>query len=198
MGIWDYVKAMGLQEDEERRTIRCDERLRQIFNTETLFFPQAAERIIPHLHPLPAIRLPYTIRVDEAFHSNPEPTVYDIQVTIEDPLRPLIFKMTQNPDHQASLRNINKIDDDLAVLVQATLHHKSRHAFFKSMSDDPKKFMDRWMNSQKKDLSVLLAEVEKGDVAGMEFAKGGDDGVWNADVVREAVRYRLARAEAVR
>lgn len=198
MGIWDYVKAMGLQEDEERRTIRCDERLRQIFNTETLFFPQAAERIIPHLHPLPPIRLPYTIRVDEAFHSNPEPTVYDIQVTIEDPLRPLIFKMTQNPEHQAALRQINRIDDELAVLVQAILHHKSRHAFFKSMSEDPKKFMDRWMTSQKKDLSVLLAEVEKGDVAGMEFAKGGDDGVWNAEVVREAVRYRLARAEAVR
>ena len=30
MGIWEYVKAMGLQEDEERRTIRCDERLRQV------------------------------------------------------------------------------------------------------------------------------------------------------------------------
>ena len=30
MGIWDYVKAMGLQEDEEKRSIRCDERLRQV------------------------------------------------------------------------------------------------------------------------------------------------------------------------
>lgn len=30
MGIWDYVKAMGLQEDEEKRTVRCDERLRQV------------------------------------------------------------------------------------------------------------------------------------------------------------------------
>lgn len=198
MGIWDYVKAMGLQEDEERRTIRCDERLRQIFNTETLFFPQAAERLVPHLHPLPPVRLPYTIRVDEAFHSNPEPTVYDIQVTIEDPLRALILKMTQNPEHQATLRQISRVDDELAVLVQAIQHHKSRHTFFSSMSKDPKAFMDRWMNSQKKDLSVLLAEVERGDVAGMEFAKGGDDGVWNADVVREAVRYRLARAEAVK
>lgn len=198
MGIWDYVKAMGLQEDEERRTIRCDERLRQIFNTETLFFPQAAERLVPHLHPLPPVRLPYTIRVDEAFHSNPEPTVYDIQVTIEDPLRALILKMTQNPEHQNALRHITRVDDELAVLVQAIQHHKSRHAFFRSMSEDPKAFMDRWMNSQKKDLSVLLAEVERGDVAGMEFAKGGDEGVWNADVVREAVRYRLARAEAVK
>jgi len=198
MGIWDYVKAMGLQEDEERRTIRCDERLRQIFNTETLFFPQAAERLVPHLHPLPPVRLPYTIRVDEAFQSNPEPTVYDIQVTIEDPLRALILKLTQNPEHQTALRQLARVDDELAVLVQAIQHHKSRHAFFNSMAKDPKAFMDRWMNSQKKDLSILLSEAERGDVAGMEFAKGGDDGVWNTDVVREAVRYRLARAEAAK
>ena len=198
MGIWDYVKAMGLQEDEERRTIRCDERLRQIFNTETLFFPQAAERLVPHLHPLPPVRLPYTIRVDEAFHSNPEPTIYDIQVTVEDPLRALILKMTSNPEHQATLRQISRIDDELAILIQAIQHHKARHTFFSSMAKDPKGFLDRWMKSQKKDLSVLLAEVERGDVAGMEFAKGGDDGVWNADVVREAVRYRLARGEATK
>ena len=30
MGIWEYVKAMGLQEDEEKRTVRCDDRLRQV------------------------------------------------------------------------------------------------------------------------------------------------------------------------
>jgi SWI/SNF-related matrix-associated actin-dependent regulator of chromatin subfamily D len=30
LGIWDYVKAMGLQEDEEKRIVRCDERLRAV------------------------------------------------------------------------------------------------------------------------------------------------------------------------
>ncbi len=30
LGIWDYVKAMGLQEDEEKRAVRCDERLRAV------------------------------------------------------------------------------------------------------------------------------------------------------------------------
>ena len=30
LGIWDYVKAMGLQEDEEKRDVRCDERLRAV------------------------------------------------------------------------------------------------------------------------------------------------------------------------
>ncbi|KIW83932.1 hypothetical protein Z517_03178 [Fonsecaea pedrosoi CBS 271.37] len=195
MGIWDYVRAMGLQEDEERRSIQCDDSLKRIFDTDTFFFPQAAERLVPHLHPLPPVRLPYTIRVDEEFHKNPEPTVYDVQVAVEDPLRPLIFKLTQNPEHQNTLRSIAKLDDELAIVVQALHHHKARHQFFTSMAKDPQKFIERWLSSQKKDLSVLLAEQERGDVAGMEFSKGGEDSVWGGEVVREAVRYRLARAE---
>lgn len=30
MGVWDYIKAMGLQEDDEKRTFRCDEALKQV------------------------------------------------------------------------------------------------------------------------------------------------------------------------
>ena len=29
-GIWEYVKAMGLQQDEEKRKIQCDDRLRKV------------------------------------------------------------------------------------------------------------------------------------------------------------------------
>lgn len=30
VGIWDYIKAMGLQEDEEKRLVRCDDRLKAV------------------------------------------------------------------------------------------------------------------------------------------------------------------------
>lgn len=30
LGIWDYIRAMGLQEDEEKRQVRCDHRLRSV------------------------------------------------------------------------------------------------------------------------------------------------------------------------
>jgi SWI/SNF-related matrix-associated actin-dependent regulator of chromatin subfamily D len=30
MGIWEYIKLMGLQEDEEKRNFRCDEVLRKV------------------------------------------------------------------------------------------------------------------------------------------------------------------------
>jgi SWI/SNF-related matrix-associated actin-dependent regulator of chromatin subfamily D len=163
---------------------------------ETIFFPQVPERIIAHLHPLPPIRLPYTVRVDEAFHKDPKPTIYDVQVQVEDPLRALILKMTSSPENQTILRQIQKIDEELALLIQKMYHIKAKHTFFSSFAKNPVGFIDRWLASQKKDLSVILGELEKGDVAGMEFAKGGPEGVWNSDVVREAVRYRLAKTEA--
>jgi SWI/SNF-related matrix-associated actin-dependent regulator of chromatin subfamily D len=30
MGVWDYIKAMGLQEDDEKRSFDCDDRLRAV------------------------------------------------------------------------------------------------------------------------------------------------------------------------
>lgn len=30
LGIWDYIRAMELQEDEEKRSVRCDHRLRSV------------------------------------------------------------------------------------------------------------------------------------------------------------------------
>lgn len=32
-GIWEYIKTMGLQEDDEKRSFRCDELLKQVSST---------------------------------------------------------------------------------------------------------------------------------------------------------------------
>ena len=153
---------------------------------------------MPHLHPLTPVRLHYTIRVDEAYISSPEPTIYDVKITVDDPLRAKAVAFSQNPTTTANLRQIAQLDDQLAVLIQAIQHHKAKHTFYKNFAKDPVAFIKKWYASQQHDLSVLLGEAEKGDVAGLEFAKGGKDGVWGSDVVNEAVRYRLAKAEAAR
>ena len=105
---------------------------------------------------------------------------------------------TQNPATAANLRQIALLDDQLAVIIQAIQHHKAKHTFFKNFAKDPVAFVQKWYASQQHDLSVLLGEAEKGDVAGLEFAKGGKEGVWGSDVVSEAVRYRLAKADTAR
>ncbi len=38
-GIWDYVRALGLQEDDEKRGVRCDERLRAVRPPSSLVTP---------------------------------------------------------------------------------------------------------------------------------------------------------------
>ena len=39
LGIWDYIRAAGLQEDEEKRQVRCDARLRSVWETLPLSSP---------------------------------------------------------------------------------------------------------------------------------------------------------------
>lgn len=150
------------------------------------------------MHPLPPVKLQYTVRVDEEFLSNPQPTVYDIRVVVDDPLKAKVLAMGQNPEYHAAYRQIALLDEQLAVLVQALQHSKARHAFYKSFAKDPTGFINRWMASQRRDLEVILGEAGRGggeDGSGPEFAKGGKDGVWGTEAVTEAVRYMLARPQ---
>ncbi|KAL4871774.1 hypothetical protein BDV12DRAFT_183599 [Aspergillus spectabilis] len=199
LGIWDYIRAMGLQEDEEKRLVRCDDRLRAIFGRDQMFFPQIPESIGPHTSPLDPIKLPYTIRVDEDFHKEPTPTVYDIQVAVEDPLRSKMLALTQNPQYTAGMRQITQLDDQVALIIQCLTHSRAKHSFFTALSKDPATFVRRWINSQRRDLETILGEAPRGggeDGSGPEFRRGGSDSVWDTVVAREAVRYMLAKPEA--
>ncbi|CBF74446.1 SWIB/MDM2 domain-containing protein [Aspergillus nidulans FGSC A4] len=199
LGIWDYIRAMGLQEDEEKRLVRCDDRLRAIFGRDQMFFPQIPESIGPHTSPLDPIKLPYTIRVDEEFHKDPTPTVYDIQVAVEDPLRSKMLALTQNPQYAAGMRQIAQLDDQVALIIQALTHSRAKHSFFTALSKDPATFVRRWINSQRRDLETILGEATRGggeDASGPEFRRGGSNSVWDTAVAHEAVRYMLAKPDA--
>ena len=165
-----------------------------------MFFPQIPESIGPHTSPIDPIRLPYTIRVDEEYHKDPTPTVYDIQVALEDPLRSKMIALTQNPQYTASMRQIATLDDQVALIVQALTHSRARHSFYTALSKDPATFVRRWINSQRRDLETILGEATRGggeDASGPEFRRGGTDGAWDTAVAREAVRYMLAKPEAM-
>lgn len=152
-----------------------------------------------HTSPLPPIKLPYTIRVDQEFHNNPTPTVYDIRVSVDDPLRQKMLALTSNPQYTASLRQIGILDDELALIVQAVMHSKARHAFYTALSKDPANFVRRWLSSQRRDLETILGEAVRGggeDGSGPEFRRGGPDSAWSAPVAQEAVRYMLARPDS--
>ncbi|KAF6224438.1 hypothetical protein HO133_011015 [Letharia lupina] len=186
MGIWEYVKAMGLQQDEEKRLIQCDDRLKAVFKQDTIHFPHIPSLILPHLTPLPPVSLPYTIRVDPDFHASPTPTIYNLRLPTPPSLPSL-------PPSLPILKQLSAYEEHLALLIQALSASQRKYQFLDGYKRDPVTFVKRWMASQKRDLEVVLGESGRleGDVAGMglgsEWRRGGQDGVWGSDLVREGV-----------
>jgi SWI/SNF-related matrix-associated actin-dependent regulator of chromatin subfamily D len=140
--------------------------------------------------PLPAVKLPYTIRVDKEFHEDPQPTIYDIRVSVDDLLRSALASYLTNPSYAHSLREISSLNDHLALLVSKISESKSKHAFFDALSKNPTEFIAQWLSSQKRDLEVIAGEATRGggeDASGDEWRRGGKNGIWGSDNVRESV-----------
>lgn len=221
-GIWEYCRAMGLQEDEEKRSIVCDDALRkvcpsrlvisaqpltspQIFNKDTVYFPYVPDLLQPHLQPLPPIQLQYTIRVDKPYirgsDSIPacQPTIYDLHVPLPNPLVHQLARLHTSKQNMQDLHRIVKTDDDLALLVQKLHQTNAKRKFHDNLAKDPANFVRRWVSSQKRDLEVVLAEATRGgseDAGGEEWRKGGQDGVWGSQLAQESVGMWLARGAA--
>lgn len=104
----------------------------------------------------------------------------------------------QSPTHGPTLQNISRIDDRLALVVQAMTHSKAKHGFFTSMSTDPANFVKRWISSQKRDLDVVLGAGAWGenDAQGVEWRKGGPEGLWASTEAWEGVGSFLSRIKA--
>ncbi|KAI0518466.1 hypothetical protein F5B22DRAFT_635175 [Xylaria bambusicola] len=197
MGLWEYIKMMGLQEDEEKRNFRCDELLRNAFGgIEMGAIPKLTDYISPHLQPLPPVQLPYTIRLDEEFHKDPQPTIYDVRVAVDDPLREQMTAFLNNAGYAGMLKEVSSLDEKLAIIVQAIHVSKAKHNFLESLSEDPATFVRNWLSSQKRDLDVILGEAVRGggeDANGDEWRKGGKDSIWGTVNARESVNSLLSR-----
>ncbi|KAL2116317.1 hypothetical protein VTJ04DRAFT_8484 [Mycothermus thermophilus] len=196
LALWEYIKLMNLQEDEEKRNFRCDDLLRKIIPRDMGYIPQLNDYITPHLRPLPPIKLPYTIRVDEEFHRDPKPTIYDVRVAVDDPLRARLYEFAHNPQYAGMLKQVAALDDQLAVLVQAIANSKAKHTFLTSMANDPVTFVRNWMSSQKRDLEVIKGESARTggeDATGDEWRRGGPNSIWATQNAKESVNVLLAK-----
>ncbi|RKF54784.1 SWI/SNF and RSC complexes subunit ssr3 [Golovinomyces cichoracearum] len=200
MGIWDYVKLMGLQEDDEKKSFDCDHRLKLLLQREKGYIPYLTDSINQHLVPLPPIKLPYTIRVDRQFHENPLPTIYDVRVQVDDPLRAAFASYLTNQTYAQNLREITVLNDHLAIIIQKISSSKSKHKFLDELANDPTNFISRWFSSQKRDLEIISGETTRGvsdDTSGDEWRKGGQDGIWASDNVRESVSLMVSQRAKV-
>ncbi len=162
--------------------------------SEAGFIPYLAEYITPHLKPLPPVKLPYTIRVDEEFHKDPQPTVYDVRVTVDCPLRVKMTKFYHNPGFHGMLKEVALRDDQIVTLVNALVDHKARYEFMAALEADPVNFVRTWLSSQKRDLEAITAEAPRGvEATGDEWRAGGPDSIWATANARESVNVLLAK-----
>lgn len=172
----------------------------QVIGKDTGYIPHLEGYINGHLKPLPPVKLTYTIRVDEEFHKNPYPTIYDVRVAVDDPLRARLMQFIHNPQYVSMLKEIAGLDDKLSLIIQAIADSKSKHSFFESISKDPATFIRNWLSSQKRDLEVIMGEANRGggeDATGDEWRKGGRDSVWATTNARESVSVMLAKQPPV-
>ncbi|KAI5456273.1 SWI/SNF complex protein [Mariannaea sp. PMI_226] len=197
MGLWEYIKVMGLQEDEEKRNFRCDELMKKVVRRGDVgYIPMLNEYVTQHLRPLPPLALPYTIRVDQGFHKDPQPTIYDVQVAVEDTFRDSLVPLIHNAQYAQMLKDVTGLDEQLARLVQAISVSKAKHTFFTSLSQDPANFVKNWLSSQKRDLEIIMGEASRGGgehASGDEWRRGGKDSVWATQNARESVNVLLSK-----
>lgn len=149
---------------------------------------------------IPAVKLPYTIRVDQDFHKDPQPTIYDIRVSVDDPIRAAYMNFMNNPSTAVSLREIDSLNNNLTLLIQAISHSKSKHTFLDSFSKHPSKFIQKWLSSQKRDLEIMAGEAMRGggeDASGDEWKRGGPDSIWASDSVKECVNLMVGQKARV-
>lgn len=191
--LFEYIKLFGLQDDDEKRTIRCDSNLKAIFGVDMVYFPQVPEMIIQHLHPLPPYQLRYTVHLDKEYTGIQ--TIYDVRVQVEDPICAMIYAMTHSKVNAERNRKIAECDKKLARMVQYLHRSMGRHAFFKEFSMDPQGFCRKWLVSQQRDLRIMLGE-RAGISGAVDFERGGEGSVWSSDAIKAAVQDMLAKDDA--
>lgn len=168
MGIWNYCKNHKLQDVEDKRLIRCDNRLAQIFGYPQLHFSQLPELITPHLSRPDPVVIDYTIRVDKPLSQSSK--CYDIDVELDSPVRQKMMNIVSSTQTQ---KEIMGLDDKIVQCVQSINNSKIKRDFLIQFSKEPVEFINKWIASQARDLEVILGEskVNLEEVRQSEFYK---------------------------
>ncbi|TCD64932.1 SWI/SNF complex component snf12 [Steccherinum ochraceum] len=152
--LWNYIKEEGLQDKLERRTIRADAKLRQIFGAESFPFNQIPERVNRFLAPPDPILLHYTINPSLA---PPEkPSAWDVEVKMDDTnLRNRMNGLVIGVSQETS-RELVRLDEEVSLLTQSLTNSHLKYTFLDAFASNPQGFMQTWLESQSRDLESVL------------------------------------------
>jgi SWI/SNF-related matrix-associated actin-dependent regulator of chromatin subfamily D len=77
----------------------------------------------------------------------------------------------------------------MTILPSLYQKFQNRNQSMRSLTH-PTEFIAQWLSSQKRDLEVIAGEATRGggeDASGDEWRRGGKNGIWGSDNVRESV-----------
>lgn len=143
-----------LQDETDKRIIKCDDRLTQLFGTSQIHFSQLPELINLHLTRPDPIVIDYNIRVDKQFNQSPE--AYDLDVELDSVVRQKMMNTVAATQQQ---KDILALDDKIVQCVQSINNSKIKRDFLTQFSRNPIEFINKWITSQARDLEVKLEKV---------------------------------------
>eukprot|EP01136_Pigoraptor_vietnamica_P043785 Opistho-1_new@19665 len=145
--IWGYAKKNKLQDAEDRKTIMCDAALQRLFGMDRIAFSLLPSLINAHLAPPEPVEINYTIRIGEEVKKD---VCYDIDVEVEDTPKSGTFGLSGT-----LAKEIVTLDESIQDLIDKINEHKLKREFMLDFAENPRLFIDKWLESQTRDLKVM-------------------------------------------
>ncbi|KAI9189783.1 SWI/SNF and RSC complex subunit Ssr3 [Blastocladiella emersonii ATCC 22665] len=167
LGVWQYIKHHNLLDADDKRIVNCDAHLKQIFNTNQILFPQIPDLITRHIFPPDPIVLHYVVKVDQEFTAAQH--VYDVEVELDDvQTKSKLHAILTATDNQ---REIAELDAQISAAIVSLNNHRLKRDFMLAFAKDPVGFLNRFVESQSRDLQIILAgtSVNRSDARRADF-----------------------------
>jgi len=156
--LWQYIKTHKLQDSTEKEYVNCDSFLQQIFKTEKMKFAEIPQRLSPLLNPPDPIVIKHVITMENLEQAETKKTAcYDIDVEVDDTLKTQMNNFLLSTTSQ---QEIQSLDNKIQETVETINSLKTSREFFLSAAKDPQLFINKWLQSQSRDLKTMT------DVAG--------------------------------
>lgn len=132
--------------------------MRQRFETRLqlrqLHLSQVVALVDPHLKTRSPTVLEYAIQVDR--ENNVGEFVYDIEIELDHPKKAEMAQLLEKWNDR--LPEIQALDDQIALTVQALNETHLKYQFMKAMAEQPVETVQKWLDSQASDLKLIMSD----------------------------------------
>lgn len=151
--IWYYVKARKSQNLNDPSFFQCDQALQRVFGEDKVKFTMVLQKISQHLFPSQVILLEHMIKLSG--NSPVGSACYDVMVDIPFPIQRELNALVPNIERT---KEIDVCDESICGIIRKIHEHHRRRAFLVGFSQSSLEFIKALVESQNKDLKVLLGE----------------------------------------